>query len=220
MIASIRGEVLSHGAGWVVIGVGGLGVRVETPTTTPGVSAGGFLELHTQLVVREDSLTLFGFAAPEELQVFNLLLSVSGVGPRSALGVLSELTPAQIARAAESEDEKPFRKVSGIGPKTAKLIAVQLAGKLQGLALSLRDAAESTHGGTAEGQNEVNSVAATVTQALIGLGYREFDAERAVADARAAGAPDDHAGLLRASLALLQTPRPGARSSAKVVSGP
>ena len=80
--------------------------------------------------MREDDLSLFGFATRAELEVFDLLRGVSGVGPKSALGVLSTLSPDEIARAVAVEDDAPFRKVSGIGPKTAKLIAVSLQGKL------------------------------------------------------------------------------------------
>lgn len=216
MISSIRGEVLAAGAGWVVVAVGGIGFRVEVPTRTPNAHVGDYLELHTQLVVREDSLTLFGFATSEELEVFGILLGVSGVGPRSALGVLSELTPAQVAQAAANEDEKPFRKVSGIGPKTAKLIAVQLAGKLDPRMFGEDRLASdgSAQNGQVRGQGDSASKL-IVTQGLVGLGYAESQAADAVQDALDAGAPEDQAGLLRAALALLQTPRLGsARSSA------
>ncbi len=82
------------------------------------------------MVVREDSLTLFGFGTRDELDVFDLLIGVTGVGPKSALGVLSALSPEQVAEAVQRDDDAVFRKVSGIGPKTAKLITVSLAGKL------------------------------------------------------------------------------------------
>ena len=215
MISSIRGEVLSAGTGWVVIAVGGMGFRVEVPTRIPNAHVDAYLELHTQLVVREDSLTLFGFTTSEELEVFGILLGVSGVGPRSALGVLSELTPAQVAQAAASEDEKPFRKVSGIGPKTAKLIAVQLAGKLDPRMFSEHHLAGDSTAQCEQlsGQGDPASKL-IVTQGLVGLGYAESQAAEAVQDAIAAGAPEDQAGLLRAALALLQTPRLGSvRSS-------
>ena len=203
--------MLSAGAGWVVIGVGagsGIGFRVEVPGRLAGAQVGAHLALHTHLVVREDSLTLFGFETTEELEVFGILLGVSGVGPRSALGVLTELTPAQVARAAADEDEKPFRKVPGIGPKTAKLIAVQLAGKLQPLAFE--GSAEADAGSA---QSPSARAAGTVEQGLLGLGYSEAQAHQAVLDAVEAGAPADEAGLLRAALLLLQAPRLGGRSS-------
>src|SRR5690606_190429 len=109
-------------------------MRVGGPSGrgSPGPVGGGG-SLQTALGVREDPLPLFGVATQSELEVFGHLIAVSGVGPRSALGVLSALSPAEIARAVAAEDEKPFRKVSGIGPKTAKLIVVSLAGKLPAL---------------------------------------------------------------------------------------
>lgn len=199
MISSIRGEVLSAGTGWVVIAVGGMGFRVEVPTRTPNAHLDAYLELHTQLVVREDSLTLFGFATSEELEVFGILLGVSGVGPRSALGVLSELTPAQVAQAAASEDEKPFRKVSGIGPKTAKLIVVHLTGKLAAPAVQTAPASVA------------GAVQAQVTQALVGLGWNERTAAEAL-DAILSDADASERGsvtaLLRLALARLGPARP------------
>jgi len=202
VIASIRGPVLASGAGHVVVGVGGIGVRVEVPSGRAAqASVGDEAELRTSLVVREDSLTLFGFATQDELDVFGHLIAVSGVGPRSALGVLSALSPIEIARAVSAEDEKPFRKVSGIGPKTAKLIVVSLAGKLSAL--------ELTGAGADPGANDAADPAARVADAvrdgLVGLGWGEAEAHRAVQDARDAGAPADHAGLLRAALSLLQS---------------
>lgn len=210
MISSIRGEVVSEGAGWVVVLVGGLGFRVEVPERVSGAHVGDSVDLHTQLVVREDSMTLFGFPTREDLEVFGILLSVSGVGPRSALGVLSVLTPVEIAQAVAHEDEKPFRKVSGIGPKTAKLIAVQLAGKLQHILLSARDSSsDQTPEHPATGAARTSAI---VEQGLLGLGYPESQAHAAVRDAIEAGAPADEAGLLRAALLLLQSPRVASRS--------
>lgn len=192
--------MLSSGAGHVVVGLGGLGMRVEVPSgRNPQAAPGDEIALHTSLVVREDSLTLFGFATEEELTVFGHLIAVSGVGPRSALGVLSELDPGEIARAVAAEDEKPFRKVSGIGPKTAKLIAVSLAGKLPELGLPA-----ATSAGDAAQADPSAQVAGAVREGLVGLGWTDGDARSAVEDALAAGAPSDSAGLLRAALALLQ----------------
>ena len=206
MIASIRGPVLAAGAGWVVVEVGGLGMRVEVPSgRVAPPHPGDELHLHTSLVVREDSLTLFGFSTEAELDVFGHLIAVSGVGPRSALGVLSALTPAEIAGAVALDDEKPFRKVSGIGPKTAKLITLSLAGKLAHLAFESDATAKAVPAPS-------DSVAEGVREGLVGLGWGDAEAGQAVQDARDAGAPDDSAGLLRAALALLQAGR-GARGS-------
>lgn len=203
MIASIRGEVLSAGAGWVVVEIGGVGMRVEVPSGRVSQSApGDTVFLHTSLVVREDSMTLFGFHTQTELEVFGHLIAVSGVGPRSALGVLSALTPSQIVRAVAAEDEKPFKQVSGIGPKTAKMITVSLAGKLKALSIT-----EDPQHVDAQAQDPGKAVAESVQAGLTGLGWSEADAAQAVQDAVDAGAPVDQAGLLRAALALLQAPR-------------
>src|SRR5690606_24390365 len=107
------------------VGVGGVGFQVAVPADVAHTSVvGGDLLLHTSLVVRDDSLSLYGFLEPEELDIFMLLTTVTGVGPKSALGVLSHLTADQIAQAVSDEDDAPFRRVSGIGPKTAKLIVL------------------------------------------------------------------------------------------------
>lgn len=206
MIASVRGAVLASGPDWVVVSLGGMGLRVEVPPRAV-TSVGSEIALHTHLIVREDALTLYGFESADELEVFGILLGVSGVGPRSALGVLSTLTPAQIATAVSLDDEKPFRKVSGIGPKTAKLISVQLSGKLDPQRFAVvSEGVAVDHSPT--GAHAAGSVIAGLT----GLGYAEAQAVAAVEDAQASGAPDDEAGLLRAALALLQAPRTGNRS--------
>lgn len=182
-------------------------MRVEVPSGRVSQAVpGDEIDLRTSLVVREDSLTLFGFATQPELEVFGHLIAVSGVGPRSALGVLSALAPAEIARAVGAEDEKPFRKVSGIGPKTAKLIVVSLAGKLSELGLD-----DAVGAAPAAVENPAQATAEAVRDGLVGLGWGESDAWQAVQDARDAGAPADNAGLLRAALALLQAARGGAR---------
>lgn len=201
MIASIRGEVLASGAGWVVIAVGGVGMRVDVPSgrisqTMPGEQK----FLHTSLVVREDSLTLFGFETSDELEVFERLITVTGVGPRSALGVLSGLSPAEIVRAVQHEDEKSFRKVSGIGPKTAKQIILSLTGKLDAIELGAGE-------GAAPVVSAGDALVEAVSLGLQGLGWSEAAAHQAVLDARDAGAELENAALLRAALTLLQRGR-------------
>lgn len=174
MISSVRGTVLSAVGGDVVIDVGGIGYGVHvTPEHALALRVGDQAFVHTSFIVREDSMSLFGFETREQLAVFQLLTGVTGVGPKSALGVLSVLGPGQIAAAVASEDDAVFRKVSGIGPKTAKLIVVSLAGKL------------IAHTETAA------PVAATptgdrVVVALVGLGWSEKVAGQAVSDVIAA----------------------------------
>lgn len=152
--------------------------------------------------MREDQLALFGFAEREELEVFAILLGVTGVGPKSALGVLSGLTIDQIAEAVANEDDKPFRKVSGIGPKTAKLIALQLQGRL----------APPSPAAAARGAAAPDAVLAQVTQAVAGLGWPERVAVDAVASAAETASDADRASvpaLLRLTLAALGPAQPG-----------
>lgn len=196
MISSLHGVVLHTTSDQVVIDVGGVGFSVAVPADVAHTATvGEKMLLHTSLIVREDALSLFGFADRGELEIFGLLISVTGVGPKSALGVLSHLTADQIAAAVTAEDDAPFRRVSGIGPKTAKLIVVQLAGKVQALATPSKPAA----GGPAD-------VVTQVAAALIGLGWSEKVAAEA-ATQTAADATDAErasvAALLRRTLALL-----------------
>jgi len=206
MISSVRGTVLTVAGTVAVIEVGGVGLGIQvTPQHGLSLRVGQEALLHTALIVREDDLSLFGFATPEELTVFDLLRGVSGVGPKSALGVLATLTPVQSAQAVAAEDDAPFRKVSGIGPKTAKLIAVSLAGKL----------IVPTGTASAPTVSAPDSVAGNVVSALVGLGWNEKVAAQA-GDEAAGEATDDERGsvqtLLRLSLARLGPQRTGASS--------
>lgn len=186
MISRLDGTVLGAVGNQVVVGVGGVGLSVAvTPQQSLVSKVGGPLTLHTTLIVREDELSLYGFATQAELAAFDLLRSVSGVGPKSALGVLSHMTPDQLADAIEREDEAAFKPVSGIGPKTARLIIVQLSGKV--------------HASTPAAGGDAGS---DVLVALTGLGWPERQAKAALASAAAAGASDAGA-LLRAALAEL-----------------
>ncbi|BDZ38234.1 Holliday junction branch migration protein RuvA [Microbacterium suwonense] len=200
MISSLRGTVLHTAPGHVVIETGGVGFAVFVPTDVAHIATvGDQLQLHTSLIVREDALTLYGFVDRDELEIFGQLISVTGVGPKSALGVLSHLTVDQIAEAVTSEDDAPFRRVSGIGPKTAKLIVVQLAGKVQPRVASTPVAAATT------------AVVDQVAAALVGLGW----SEKVAVDAAAQSAEDatdaereSVPALLRRTLAALG---PGAK---------
>jgi Holliday junction DNA helicase RuvA len=206
MISSVRGTVLAVAGTVAVVEVGGVGLGIQvTPQHGLTLHVGQEALLHTALIVREDDLSLFGFATPEELTVFDLLRGVSGVGPKSALGVLATLTPVQIAQAVAAEDDAPFRKVSGIGPKTAKLIAVSLAGKLivpSGAASTATVSAPST-------------IAGSVVSALVGLGWNERVAAQAVDEAAEDSTAEERGSvqaLLRLSLARLGPQRTGAPS--------
>lgn len=197
MISSLSGLVQRIGAGYLVLDVNGVGYQVfVTPATAGHLHTGDSLVLQTALIVREDAFTLFGFESLEELELFDLLRSVTGVGPKSALAILSQLSAGAIRDAVLAENDATFRAVSGIGPKTAKLITVTLAGKLAGLPISV--AAAKT------GAKSVDL--STVVQALQGLGWNERAAAEAVreaAEALGAGVTTD--AVLRTALARLGT---------------
>lgn len=196
MISSLHGIVLHATTDQVVVEVGGVGFSVAVPADVAHTATvGERLALHTSLIVREDALSLYGFAEREELEIFGLLISVTGVGPKSALGVLSHMTVDQIAAAVTAEDDAPFRRVSGIGPKTAKLIVLQLAGKVHAVASASPKAASSG-----------NDIAAQVAVALVGLGWSEKVAAEAATQSAAEATEAERASvssLLRRTLALL-----------------
>jgi len=130
MISSVRGTVLAIAGNQIVVEVGGVGLAVHvTPEHALSLRLGSEATLRTALIVREDDMSLFGFRDADELTVFDALRGVTGVGPKSALGVLAAMDPGEIVQAVALEDDSAFRKVSGIGPKTAKLIGVVAHGQ-------------------------------------------------------------------------------------------
>ncbi|MDD7384979.1 MAG: Holliday junction branch migration protein RuvA [Actinomycetaceae bacterium] len=199
MIAHLAGEVLSVQPHGVVIDVGGMGFFVTVPdrevsTLTPGSRLGIF----TSLVVREDSLSLFGFVDEDERDVFDALRSVSGVGPKLAVAIISTFEPNELRRVVDSGDALSLTRVPGIGKKNAQRIIVNLDGKL---AHSTSDtpsgAIRSAH----------RAVADDVTQALVGLGWSEQDALGAVQSALNARPEGSSAELLKAALQFLGSRR-------------
>lgn len=132
MIAGLRGRILARGENYLILEVGGVGFQVYTPTTllTQLAGSGGEVRLYTHLHVRENELTLYGFASEDELALFNLLLGVNGVGPKSALAILSAL-PADAFRAAVvAGDVALLQRTPGIGKKTAERIILDLRDKV------------------------------------------------------------------------------------------
>jgi Holliday junction DNA helicase RuvA len=197
MIASLRGQVLSRTGGDVVLEVGNIGYLVAVPDRlAASVQVGESLMLHTAMVVRDDHVALFGFDSPEELNIFDLLRSVSGVGPKSALAILGHLSIDDISDAVVSENDGAFRMVSGIGPKTAKLIVLSLQGAFEG---HVRRSPEATRTSAEE------AIQHSVVEALTGLGWQEKVAKDGVHQAlEEAGAETvDAAQLLRATLTIL-----------------
>ena len=196
MIASLTGTVQSLAASHAVLDVSGVGYLVFiTPQTSRDLHLGDSVLLHTALIVREDAFTLFGFATTEELEMFDLLRSVTGVGPKSALAILGQLGSDQVRTAVLSENDAAFKAVSGIGPKTAKLITVTLAGKLTGMPASAT-------GKSATSAPKVDL--ANVIAALQGLGWNERAAAEAVREvAESVGTNAAADVILKAALARL-----------------
>ena len=186
MIASVSGKVRASSLGALVVDVGGVGLFINTTNRVSGTfSENEHADLFTVLIVREDSLTLYGFTDKNDLETFELLRSVSGVGAKSALGILSALSAEQIRVAVSQEADSVFKSVTGIGAKTAKLITLSLAGKLP-------------LGSGGSGKQTSNPIA---IQALVGLGYKEKDAVRAVESV--SNAESSEKEVLRLALQLL-----------------
>ena len=204
MIASVRGTVQSVRLDTVVVEVGGVGMLVHaTPATLAGLAVGTTALLATSLVVREDSLTLFGFGDPEERAVFETLQTVSGVGPRLALAMLAVHTPEGLRRAVAGEDLAALQRVPGIGRKGAQRIVLELADRL-----GVPDGFDAARGaGSPDRSGEV-------VDALVGLGWNAKAAHDAVSGALADD-PDlaepvsdlEVAGVLRAALRSLGSGR-------------
>lgn len=201
MIASLSGTVEHVALDRAVIAVGGLGVQFSaTPQTLATLHEGRPGAVQTHLVVKEDALTLYGFADRDEREVFEVLITANGVGPRLALAILSVHHPETVRRAVTEEDEKTLTRVPGIGPKMARKIIVELSGRLAPTGEPVPEAEAE-----ASDQPAVETVwHADVVQAMAGLGWSEKEALKAV-EATVAARPEldegrDVAALLRATL--------------------
>ena len=198
MIAHLNGTVAGVGLDGAVIEVGGVGLRVQcTPDTLATLKPGEPARVATSLVVREDSLTLFGFATEDERNVFELLQTASGVGPRLALAMVAVHSPDALRRAVAAEDIKALTMVPGIGNKGAQRIILELKDRL-GMPGDL-DAGP----GAAPARRSAPSWRDQVMTGLVNLGWSARDAEAAVAAVEAdtaEGQVPDVATALRAAL--------------------
>ena len=210
MISFLRGTVAHVGLSSAVIDLNGAGMSVNaTPQTLSNLRVGEEGKVFTSLIVREDSLTLFGFASDDERDVFDVLLSVSGVGPRLALAVLAVHEPEAIRVAAHSGDGKAFTKVPGIGPKVAGRIVLELAGKL---------VPHGTAGAPVPSVSAESIWKPQVVAAMTSLGWSEKDAtasiDKSLADSPDLAANGNVAEILRATLRWLG--QDGARAGNRV----
>jgi Holliday junction DNA helicase RuvA len=193
MIASLRGVVSHVNSDSLVVELGGVGVKVFTPAPVKdGVRAGETVYLHTHLVVRQDVLALYGFETVEMREFFELLLSVDGIGPKSALSILSVMTPEAIRRAVFQEQAEVFTRAPGIGKKTAQKILLYLQDKVK---------AE----GLLEKMTLVSDVDTEVLAALTALGYSVVEAQAAL-QAIPREAPQELEARLRLALQYFITP--------------
>ena len=210
MIASVRGPVIAVAADVAVIEVGGLGLAIQcTPATVAGLRRGEEATVHTSLVVREDSLTLYGFADADERAIFEIVQTVSGVGPRVAQAIIATLRPDALRQIVASEDVVALTQVPGIGKKGAQRLVLELKDKLGSPSIGVAGG-----GMTATGAGgAVGSWQPQVHAALVGLGWSARDADAAlsaVADEFGdTAAETDVAVLLRSALQSMGRPVAG-----------
>ena len=170
MIARLSGTVIGVGATWVVLDLNGLGVKAQcTPATASAVRLGQPATLATSLVVREDSLTLYGFAEADERDCFELVQSATGIGPKIAQAVVSVLSPDALRAAIAAENIPALTKVPGIGVKGAQRLVIELKDKINTLAAITGPGATATQQGWRD----------QVRGGLEGLGWSSRDADRA-----------------------------------------
>jgi len=190
MIGRLTGRLASKAPDHVLLDVGGVGYFVHIPLSTfyelPETESPASLWIHTH--VREDTLALYGFLTERERSLFLLLLGVAGIGPKVALTVLSGIPPSELVEALRRQDVRRLVAVPGVGKKTAERMVLELAEKAAGFA------AEPAAGAPA-------AVAADdVISALVNLGYRRTEAERAVEDAARGGTPAEFSDYLKLAL--------------------
>jgi Holliday junction DNA helicase RuvA len=198
VIASVKGQVLALGPDSAVIELGGLGVSVQcTPGTLARLRIGSPGRLATSLVVREDSLTLYGFADDDERGLFEMLQTANGVGPRLAQAMLAIHPPREIRRAVVTADVATLTRVPGIGRKGAEKLIVELRDRIGSLSDDVPGSAPGPITPPAPWRDQLR-------QALVGLGWSAKEAEDAVAAVEPeAGTDVELAVLLRGALRML-----------------
>lgn len=195
MISILRGTVASVGLDHIDIVVGGIGFRVHvTPAFAQGASRDQEMTVFTSMIVREDSMTLYGFGSADERDVFTKLLSVSGIGPKIALAALAVLRPDDLRRAVRDQDLAALQRIPGVGKKSAQRMALEIGDKL-GTPAALPG------GETAAPAPTEDTVASEVSAALVGLGWSEAQAAKAIE--KLAGSGLGASDMLRAALVTL-----------------
>ncbi len=179
MISYVKGELVAMEADKVIIDVNGIGYGVYMPGQAMGMlpPMGEEVRLHTYLNVREDAMQLFGFLTRDDLEVFKLLIGVSGIGPKGGLSILSKLTPDDLRFAVMANDAKAISTAPGIGKKTAEKLIIELKDKL-----NIEDVFEKKEeiGNFANAHNYVTEIQTEAMQALVALGYGSTESTKAV----------------------------------------
>lgn len=196
MISILRGIVASVGLDHIDVVVGCIGFRVHvTPAFAQGTARDEEITVYTSMIVREDSMTLYGFESCDERDVFTTLMSVSGIGPKIALAALAVLRPDDLRRAVRDQDLATLQRIPGVGKKSAQRMALEIGDKL-GTPAAL-PGAEAT---PAPAPSE-DAVASEVSAALVGLGWSESQAAKAIE--KLAGSGLGASDMLRAALVSL-----------------
>ena len=196
MISILHGTVASVGLDHIDIVVGGIGFRVHvTPAFAQGASRDQEMTVFTSMIVREDSMTLYGFESADERDVFTKLLSVSGIGPKIALAALAVLRPDDLRRAVRDQDLTALQRIPGVGKKSAQRMALEIGDKLGTPA-----ALPSGEAATASAPTE-DAVASEVSAALVGLGWSEAQAAKAFQKLAGSGLGTSY--MVRAALVTL-----------------
>ncbi len=192
MIAHLRGRLIAKHPNQAIVEAGGVGydVTITVPTFSDLPAAGSEVALHIHTHVREDAIALFGFLRPEEKQLFEKLITVSGIGPKLAITILSGMATADMVGAIRSNDFARLTKIPGIGKKTAERMCVELRDKLDAF-------------GAAQPIVTVSAVEGDVISALANLGYQRAAAEKAVERAVQSTGREDFDAMFRAALGSL-----------------
>jgi Holliday junction DNA helicase RuvA len=198
MIAHLRGKLIGKQPGQAIVECGGVGydVAIGVPTFTSLPAEGGEVALHIHTQVSEDAIALFGFLDFEEKRLFERLITVSGVGPKLAVKMLSGLSPERTVAALRAQDHASLTRIPGVGKKLAERLVVELKDKLDDLAAGPATAAATRMGGAAE----------DVLSALVNLGYQRAAAMKAIETSveRDAAVGEDFDGLFRSALKLIR----------------
>jgi Holliday junction DNA helicase RuvA len=195
MIAHLRGKLLAKSPQSIIVEASGVGyeVAISIPTYTGLPAEGAEVSLHIYTHVREETLALYGFVSVEEKRLFEKLFSVSGIGPKLALTVLSGLSPERLVAAIRSQDHATLTRIPGIGKKTAERVVLELKDKLEGL-------------GPTVAAGAITPVAEDVVSALVNLGYQRPAALKAMENAlaRTPDTEQDFEHLFRATMSAMR----------------